>query len=158
MLFRSTSGTGPPGPVQQHAQACCAPPTSPDALGASGFRPPGRNPGTKRSQPHRHRNHHPAARLRVLRRVGPMPCAKAGVQWSEGSTRALRARVSRRGRRRSQGAMTDTSWFEPSPHQQAKRPQAHRQSSTHSGPPTSHGASRPRAAARLGVLRTSDLA
>ena len=31
--------------------------------------------------------------------------------------------VSRRGRRRSQGAMTDTSWFElVSPHQQVKRP------------------------------------
>ena len=32
--------------------------------------------------------------------------------------------VSRRGRRRSQGAMTDQSWFEPfSPHQRSKRPQ-----------------------------------
>ena len=30
----------------------------------------GRNPSNKRSQQHRHRNHHLAARLRVLRRVG----------------------------------------------------------------------------------------
>jgi len=122
--------------------------------GASGFRPPGRNPRTKRPQPHRHRNPHLAARLRVPRRVGPRPRAR-----SEVSPRALRASVSRRGRRRSQGAMTDPSWFdEPPPNQQAQRPLAHRQSFTHSGPLTSHGAFRPRAAAREAVLRTSDLA
>ena len=45
-----------------------------------------------------------------------------------------------------------------SPHQHAQRPQPHRNSSTHSGPLTSSGASRPRTAAREAVLRTSDLA
>ena len=43
-------------------------------------------------------------------------------------------------------------------HQRAKRPLAHRHSSTHSGPPTSSGATRPRTAARVAVLRTPDLA
>ena len=52
--------------------------------------------------------------------------------------------VSRRGRRRSQGGMTDLSWFGPvSPHQQAKRPLSLCPSFTHSGPPASFGAPGP---------------
>jgi len=40
--------------------------------------------------------------------------------------------VGRRGRRRSQGAMTDQSWFEPFfPHQRAKCPQPHRLRTTY---------------------------
>ena len=54
---------------------------------------------------------------------------------------------------------TGTVWLHTNlPHQQAKRPLGYRQSFTHSGPLTSHGAFRPRAAAREAVLRTSDLA
>ena len=57
------------------------------------------------------------------------------------------------------GDQTGTVWLQtPLPHQQAKRPQPHRHSSTHSGPLTSSGATRPRTAARVAVLRTSDLA
>ena len=78
--------------------------------GASGFRPSGRNPRTKRPQPHCHR---PTILQPDFACCGAWARGPARGQRSEVSPRALRASVSRRGRRRSQGGMTDASWFEP---------------------------------------------
>ena len=74
-----------------------------------GLRPPGRNPCTKCPQSHRHRTSTRASRA-------------ADYLGTPTSPSAPNQSVSRRGRRRSQGAMTDQLWFEPfSPHQQAER-------------------------------------
>jgi hypothetical protein len=118
-----------------------------------------------------------AARPSVLRTSDP----RAGPKGPRAAAREVVLRsVSRRGRRRSQGDGPLATGFasipqqrgaaitiliprtlhspqpSTSPHLQANRPQAHGPRSTHSGPPTSHGATRPRAAARPSVLRTSD--
>jgi hypothetical protein len=61
---------------------------------------------------------------------------RAGPKRPRAAAREVVLRsVSRRGRRRSQGAMTDLSWFEPfSPHQQAKCPLALRVPHNHPSP------------------------
>ncbi len=84
----------------RHCFTHSGPPTSPGAL-----RPPGRNPCTKRPQPW----------LRVPRIPWERRRPRRPQTWS----------VSRRGRRRSQDAMTNTSRFELDPHQQAQRPRVH---------------------------------
>ena len=119
----------------------------------------GRNLSTKRSQPHRHRNHHLAARLRVLRRVGLRPPregrrSKVGGQHQSASRECEPTGTSALPGGHDRSIMVRT--FLP--------PSAGQTSSitppipTHSGPLTSSGASRPRTAAREAVLRTSDLA
>ena len=72
---------------------------------------------------------------------------------------ATNSECGRTGRPRSQDPITGSSPQPPtSAHPQAQRPLAHSHCFTHSGPLTSSGASRPRTAARVAVLRTSDLA